>query len=58
MDVLAVFRVTTGVTAAALPFYAAHSWCHISRVLQAFWLPPSALALMLAGFSYSAVGAG
>jgi hypothetical protein len=50
IDVLAVFRVTTGVIVAALLFCAAHGWRRVAWVLHAVWLPPSVLALMIPGF--------
>jgi hypothetical protein len=50
IDVLAVFRVTTGVIVAALPFCAAHGWRRALWMLHAVWLPPSILALMIPGF--------
>jgi hypothetical protein len=50
IDVLAVFRVTTGVIVAALPFCAAHGWRRVAWLLHAVWLPPSILAMMIPGF--------
>jgi hypothetical protein len=50
IDVLAVFRVTTGVIVAALLFCAAHGWRRVAWALHAIWLPPSILALMIPGF--------
>jgi hypothetical protein len=50
IDVLAVFRVATGVIVAALLFCAAHGWRRVAWVLHALWLPPSILALMIPRF--------
>lgn len=50
VDVLAVFRVATGVVVAALLFCAAHRLRRVALVLHAIWLPPSVLAAMIPGF--------
>ncbi|MEA3377276.1 MAG: hypothetical protein U9R72_13885 [Chloroflexota bacterium] len=50
VDVLAVFRVATGVIVAALLFSAAHERRRVAWVLHAVWLPPTMLAFMIPGF--------
>ncbi|MFL7792386.1 MAG: AZOBR_p60025 family cell surface glycopolymer formation protein [Anaerolineae bacterium] len=49
-DMLAVFRVATGLVVAALLFCAAHRLRRLALVLCAIWLPPSILAVMIPGF--------
>jgi len=50
VDVLAVFRVATGVVIAALLFCAAHRLRRWVLVLCGIWLPPSVLVFMIPGF--------
>ena len=50
VDVLAAFRVTTGVVVAALVVSAARGWRRLAWALWVFWLPPSILALLIPGF--------
>lgn len=50
IDVLAVFRVATGVVIAALLFCSAHRLRFLARILLAIWLPPVCLAGMIPGF--------
>jgi hypothetical protein len=50
IDVLAVFRVATGLVVAALLFCAAHGLRRLALVLCAIWLPPLILAAMIPGF--------
>jgi hypothetical protein len=50
VDVLAVFRVATGLVIAALLFCAAHRLRRLALVLCAIWLPPSILVVMIPGF--------
>jgi hypothetical protein len=50
VDVLAVFRVATGVVIAALLFCAVHRLRRWALVLCGIWLPPSVLVFMIPGF--------
>jgi hypothetical protein len=50
IDVLAVFRVATGLIVAALLFCAAHERRRVAWLLHAVWLPPSILTVMIPGF--------
>ncbi len=50
IDLLAVFRVTTGVIVAALLFSAEHERRQLALVLHAVWLPPTILTFMIPGF--------
>lgn len=50
IDVLAVFRLATGVVVAALLFCAAHRRRRLALLLHAVWLPPSMIAAMIPGF--------
>lgn len=50
IDVLAVFRLATGLVLAALLFCAAHRRHRLAFLLPIIWLPPSILAIMIPGF--------
>jgi hypothetical protein len=50
IDVLAVFRLATGVVIAALLFCAAHRRRRLALLLCAVWLPPFMIAVMIPGF--------
>lgn len=50
IDVLAVFRLATGVVIAGLLFCAAHRRRRLALALVAIWLPPSMIAAMIPGF--------
>lgn len=49
-DVLATFRVGTGLVIATLLYCAVHRSRRLAVVLSAIWLPPSMLAVMIPGF--------
>jgi hypothetical protein len=49
-DVLATFRVGTGLVIATLLYCAVHRSRRLALVLSAVWLPPSILAVMIPGF--------
>jgi hypothetical protein len=48
-DMLAVFRLATGVVVSALLFSAAHDLRRLAWAVPAIWLPPSMLAFMIPG---------
>ena len=49
-DILALFRLATGVVVAALLFCAARGQRRLALLLHVIWLPPSVIALMIPGF--------
>jgi hypothetical protein len=49
-DVLALFRLATGVVVAALLFCAARGQRRLALLLHVIWIPPSVIALMIPGF--------
>ena len=49
-DVLATFRVATGLVIAALLYCAVHRSRRLALVLSAIWWPPTMLAVMIPGF--------
>jgi hypothetical protein len=49
-DVLAVFRVGTGLVIAALLYCAVHRSRRLALALSAIWWPPTILAVMIPGF--------
>jgi hypothetical protein len=50
MDVLAVFRVSTGTVVSALLFCGAHRVRRVALALHAIWLPHFVLAIIIPGF--------
>ena len=51
-DILAVFRLATGVVVSALLFSAAHDHRRLAWAVPAIWLPPSMLAFMIPGLLF------
>ena len=51
-DMLAVFRLATGVVVSALLFSVAHDYRQLAWAVLAIWLPPSLLAFMIPGLLF------